>query len=74
MVILIHVDVVQSYVPFLVGLDILNKYGIVLFKVNNVFRCYSLNIRILVVRIYEHIFLEWLMELNILHTYEYSKN
>lgn len=52
-------DVVKSDVPFLVGLDVLNKYKMVVNKVPDILECHNVSYKIPLTRKHGHIYLEW---------------
>ena len=52
------VDVVHSYIPLLIGLDILDKYGLHVFSVTNELECVHQQWRISLQRKHGHIYWE----------------
>lgn len=63
-----RVDIVKADVPFLIGLDLLDKYK---FYVNNVDNCLcstKLNLKIPLVRKHGHLYLEWSKNDTIMYT------
>lgn len=70
MLISIQVDVVPSNVPFLIGLDILDRYQMIVDNVHNVLRCYSIECEIPLVRKFGHIYLEWPKQNDVFYTQE----
>lgn len=61
-------DVVHGNVPFLIGLDLSEKYNLYVNKVENVRGCASLIIEIPLQRQHDHIYLVWDKKSAILYT------
>lgn len=53
-----RVDIVKTYFPFLIGLDMLGKYQMIIVNINNVLSYTNIHCKILPVRKQRHIFLE----------------
>lgn len=64
-----NVDVVRSDVPFLIGLDLLDKYQMIVSNVYNVLHCLNFHCSIPSVLKRGHIYLEWMPEDYIPNTY-----
>ena len=62
------VDVVPSNVPFLVGLDFLDKYKMYVNNVENFLVCPNLDLHLPLIRKNRHIYLEWGKSHKILYT------
>jgi len=58
-VMIINVDVISADVPFLIGLDVFDRFGLTLDTVKNCLSCPSANWEIPVVRKLGHVYLEW---------------
>jgi len=63
-----HVDIVRADVPFLIGLDLLDKYKMYLNNVSNQLCFPQLDITVPVIRKFGHIYLEWAPHERILYT------
>lgn len=61
------VDIVNAYVPFLIGLDFLDKHKMHINNVNNSLLCHTLDLYITLIRKNKHIDQEWGKN-NILYT------
>jgi transposase InsO family protein len=67
-IIFLEVDVVRANVPLLIGLDVLDAYGLTADTVKNSLKCPSIGWEIPLVRKLGHVYLEWPLETNILFT------